>query len=154
MADQIPNAVSHDELASLLQGRTALPSVEFSPDHGCELGLLLALLVHRSEGRGPTKPHLTHALMCLTLTLQNALVAQTSHLVGEIKGPDDALLPILLTGMITALKQIEMLTQELMEGMHHLGEACFDGTVSDAFLASIGVSREEYEDFKKRSIQR
>ena len=148
---RIPDAISQQSLAELLQGRTAMPAVAFDHDHPCELGFLIALFVQHSEGRGPSKSHLAHALMCLVMTLQHHVSRQAAEAVAAIRSPKDALYPIYLTQLVGLLKQMEGIGESILDAFHNQYDVTFDGSVSDAFLASIGMSREDYEDFKAQT---
>jgi hypothetical protein len=151
MADRIPDAISQAHLASLLQGRSSLPEVSFSKDHPSEMGFLLALLVHRSLDKGPTQAHLAHAVMCLVMTLQHHLSEDAAKAVSKVRGPMDTILPLFLTQLVSLTKHMEGLTDSLLDAMHHQHGFRFDGSVSDDFLTSIGISREEYEEFRQQS---
>ena len=150
MADhQIPDAISQDALAGLLKGRSSLPEVNFSREHPSEMGFLIALLVHRSLDRGPTKAHLAHALMCLVMTLQHHFSEDSAKAIAKIRGPMDAMFPIFLTQLVGLTKQMEGLADSVLDAFHHMDDMHFDGSVSDGFLESIGISREEYEEFRR-----
>lgn len=152
MADpNIPDAISKDALAALLHGRTTLPAVEFRRDTPCELGFLIAMLVQNSAGRGPTKSHLAHALVCLVVTLQHHVATEAAEKIAQIKSPVDALYPIYLTKLVSMLHQMETIGEALLECFHNQYKVDFDGSVSDDFLSSIGVSREDYEVFKSQA---
>jgi hypothetical protein len=71
--------------------------------------------------------------------------------VSKVRGPIDTILPLFLTQLVSITKHMEGLTDSLLDAMHHQHGCRFDGSVSDGFLASIGISREEYEEFRQQS---
>jgi len=150
MADHIPDAISNDALAELLKSRTHLPEVAFHRDHPSEMGFLIALLVHRSANRGPTKAHLLHALMCLLVTLQHHLSEDAAQAAAKIRSPMDAVFPIFLSQLVGITKQMEGLGESLLDAFQHQHNVAFDGSVSDAFLQSVGVSRSDYEELRAK----
>lgn len=150
---RIPDAISQDALAELLHGRTAMPAVAFSREHPCELGFLIALFVQHSQGHGPHPAHLLHALASLVMTLQHHISKEAGEAVGKIRGPKDALYPIYLTQLVGLLKQMEGIVDLLVDAFNNQYDIRFDGSVSDDFLTSIGISRQDYEALREQSTQ-
>lgn len=150
---RIPDAISQDALAELLHGRTTMPAVAFNREHPCELGFLIAMLVQHSQGRGPHPAHLLHALACLVMTLQHHISKETAEAVTQIRSPKDALYPIYLTQLVGLLKQMEGIVDLLVDAFNNQYDIRFDGSVSDDFLASIGISRQDYEALREQSTQ-
>lgn len=151
----IPDTINSDELNELLAGKQRkLPAAEFNDDNPCELSLLIGLLSAQTSSDGaPTVGHMLHAALCLISTGVAVLSNGCAHYAGKGNKSIHAVKAVALATEMSTLAAARELLIRVIEQYGDRNDVTFDGAVSDAFLESIGVSRKDFEDFRKRSAK-
>lgn len=149
MPDKTPDSISAKELEALLQRFKSIPSPVLSDTNPCELSMLIGMLIQKANS-SPSIGHLAHGIVCLSMTIHRRLADLTARRAATSYSPDSTFEAVILSTMAACSTQLEIASLNLVELCAKQFDLEFDGKVGDDFLASIGISREEYEQFKER----
>lgn len=158
MSDKAPESVTMSDLAALLADKSAaLPSIKFHRDKPCELAIINALIMCEKNDGKITASHLIHSIVCQISSLTSLICARIEHTleieatrqsaraVAQVAAQESAVLAI--------LKSAEKILEDALHLLGDLEDQTFDGTVSDAFLESIGLNQEQLADFRQRCLR-
>ncbi len=148
----VPDAASTALLAELLKSkRNGLPIPVFSKEHPCELGLLIGMLsVRCADGERMGAGHMLHAAICMLANANLILASQCTQVVNDSEDPATTLMAVNLATQMTLVSQARDTVAQAMEFWADFTDTDFDGAVSDRFLESVGMSREDYEAFRAK----
>lgn len=150
MSTPAPDSISGDQLKELLKSTAKLPSVKFDEDCPCELGILMGLLVKGIEyDDAPTQAHIAHAILCLVGTLNVMVAREASNAAVQVASPADGARVVSLTATATTLSFMESGAKRIIRDLASRYQVDFDGSVSDKFLESVGLTHAEIESFKQ-----
>jgi len=146
---QIPdNCPAPDELLKKLQSVVGnLPKGRFDATCTGELSFLIAKIASQSEGL--TSEHLMHASLGMLRKIQLAVFTRLNIATEKDETSSD-MTPTL--ALMLALEHINKSLQSAHEAAYVFKKYFnveFASDVSDSFLESINVSREQYDEFKK-----
>jgi len=144
---QIPdNCPAPDELLKKLQSVAVnLPKCKFDKTCKGELSMLIARIASQSDNL--TSEHLMHAVMGLLKNLQLAIITRMEITLNDKSSSD--IEPHLHSMLILSYinKSLENAEKAADIFIRHF-KIEFGAQVSESFLESINVSREEYEEFR------
>jgi len=144
---QIPdNCPAPDELLKKLQSVAVnLPKCKFDKTCTGELSMLIARIASQSDNL--TSEHLMHAVMGLLKNLQLAIITRMEITLNDKSSSD--IEPHLHSMLILSYinKSLENAEKAADIFIRHF-KIEFGAQVSESFLESINVSREEYEEFR------
>jgi hypothetical protein len=147
----IPDSINFSQLNELLTAKQShLPEIPFSSEHPCELSLLIGMLAMRApEGRKVDLSHLLHASMSLLATLGHGISEAVKRLEDRT-GPGSVCVAIELATSMALINTASSSVERALFMYAELHDIAFDGTTSEEFIAALGISQEEMDNFRDK----
>ncbi len=147
----IPDSINFSQLNELLTAKQShLPEVPFSDKHPCELSLLIGMLAMRAPKDSKVNlSHLMHASMSLLATLGHG-ISEAMKQLEDKSGPGSVCIAIELATSMTLINTASSSVERALFMYAELHDIAFDGSTSEEFIAALGISQQEMDDFRNR----